>query len=67
MVGDLHGEAFDLGFGWGSFGDGPALEDALHLEAKVKVMLSGPVLLDDEGGQLPVADYDEWMLLLMRG
>ncbi len=55
MVINLHGEAFDPGFGWGSFGGGPALEDALHLETEVEVVLGGPVLMYDEGGQLPLA------------
>ncbi len=49
VVFDLHGEAFDAWFGWGSFGDGPALEDSLHLEAEVEVVLGCPMFLYDEG------------------
>ncbi len=48
VVLDLNCEAFDVGLRRRPLRNGPALEDALHLQAEVEVMPRRPMLMNHE-------------------
>src|SRR5262249_25489251 len=53
VVLDVDGQPLGLRPDGRTFGDGPALEDAVHLEAQVVVKPPGGMLLDDEEAPRP--------------